>query len=115
MISFFRHRRTLFVFVFLSVVAVAVFMRWQASTDEEIKYSETQRELFVRFNEEAEKKLQLTKEQRDSGLLFEAFKCRKPLAGDRKYCDRVMEKFDQMLTPQQRDQFIPLVKEYFSK
>lgn len=115
MFIFSRSRGPWVAFVFILIIAVGALMRWQSTMDEEESMLQSECAAFVEFNTKAEALLNLTDKQRESGLLFEAFKCRKPAPGDRKYCNQVAEKLYDILSEEQREKFKPLVQEYFSK
>lgn len=98
-------------FVFILIVTVGALVSWQSSLDED----GGNKEAFMAFEKTVNEKVKLTEEQKQTGLLFEVFKCRKPSPSERQYCNKVADKFYEILTPEQRESFIPIVQEFFSK
>lgn len=115
MFIFSRYRAPWVAPVFIAVLVLGAFFSWQESQRDEAAHVASERTAFVEFEKKAQEALKLTDEQKASGLLFEAFKCRRPAPSEKAFCDKVADKFFRILSPEQREAFKPLVLEYFSQ
>lgn len=113
MLIFSRHRGPWVVAVFVILIAVASFLKFQAEAEKEAVSIEKDRQSFIPFNESVKERIGQTHELINSELLFEFYRCGILSNREKAYCNAKTDELMKKLTSEQQKALVPVFKNFF--
>lgn len=108
-----RYRAPWVAFVFIAVVAIGAYMRFEQSSEQEAQNLESDRAEFAEFKKDLAP-LNLSDTTLNSTVLFELFRCGVRSINEPGYCNKIGEDFFGNLTEEQKTEIRPILQKYFS-